>query len=239
MGELISKQEKEIIQLHEELQGLFKKSALLIFEIGKRLSDVKQLLNHGDFIPWIENNLPFNRITAWKFMKVYECFHAKRKIQLEDLSINEACVMAGVRKLLPAPESKAIPIGGKPPEMDLPKFATHGKPLSGLDLKTTRIAYHNTYIYVERRGNQPYPCNSMLLVQPPGLPTADWLELQKNLCIAYEIYFHKVEQAEKNGLVQPPQVTDMKHIIKHGKAARINSVIDVQPKKSASRKRSK
>lgn len=51
--------------------GRMKESALTI---GKRLSTVKDLLPHGQFLAWVEAEFPFSEQTARNFMNVYQRF---------------------------------------------------------------------------------------------------------------------------------------------------------------------
>ncbi len=63
----------------EQIQGLHKsiganlnnalQNAILIGEI---LFKKKEELKHGEFIPWIEKNLPFSRVTANKYLRLFE-----------------------------------------------------------------------------------------------------------------------------------------------------------------------
>ena len=39
-----------------------------IFRIGKELLKAKSELEHGQFLAMIESELPFGRLTAWRFM---------------------------------------------------------------------------------------------------------------------------------------------------------------------------
>ena len=51
----------EIGQLHNEIIGHLKTSLEKAIRIGELLSEQKDSLKHGEFIPWIKDNLPF----AW------------------------------------------------------------------------------------------------------------------------------------------------------------------------------
>jgi hypothetical protein len=41
-------------------------------EVGRLLTEAKGQLAHGEWIPWVEANLEFNRVQAWKYMRAYD-----------------------------------------------------------------------------------------------------------------------------------------------------------------------
>lgn len=43
-----------------------------IIEIGRRMCEAKEMLDHGEFLPWIEENTGYSRSTANNFMRLYE-----------------------------------------------------------------------------------------------------------------------------------------------------------------------
>jgi hypothetical protein len=53
-----------------EILILKEQTAQNIIEIGKRLIEVKENLQHGEFIKWLENKVDFSRCTANRFMKI-------------------------------------------------------------------------------------------------------------------------------------------------------------------------
>lgn len=53
-----------------EILILKDQTAQNIIEIGKRLIEVKENLQHGEFISWLENKVDFSRCTASRFMKI-------------------------------------------------------------------------------------------------------------------------------------------------------------------------
>lgn len=53
-----------------EILILKDQTAQNIIEIGKRLIEVKENLEHGQFLNWLENKVEFSRYTANRFMKI-------------------------------------------------------------------------------------------------------------------------------------------------------------------------
>jgi hypothetical protein len=91
-----------------ELQGMIYSSAQNMveyaIEIGQILIEVKASLEHGDFIPWVMANCDFNRMQAWRYMKLAEA-NVSHAIHFEGVtSIREA-----LKLLEPPKEPKQLP----------------------------------------------------------------------------------------------------------------------------------
>ena len=63
---------KKINDLHRDLCGIGKTALEKAIEIGQLLSSQKASMQHGEWLPWIENNLKFNRNTAANYIRVYD-----------------------------------------------------------------------------------------------------------------------------------------------------------------------
>ena len=61
-----------ITELHNRLQGLLRTSIETAMEIGRLLTDQKTELKHGAWLPWVEENLPFDERTAQRYMALSE-----------------------------------------------------------------------------------------------------------------------------------------------------------------------
>lgn len=66
--------ELEINTITKEIIQLKNQTAKNIIEIGKRLLIIKKLLNHGEFLQYLENRVDFTQRTAQRFIKVYSEF---------------------------------------------------------------------------------------------------------------------------------------------------------------------
>lgn len=62
----------EIRQLHVEFVALSSDGIRKAFRIGELLYDQKSRVRHGDWLEWINKNLPFNRVTAANYMRLFE-----------------------------------------------------------------------------------------------------------------------------------------------------------------------
>jgi len=78
MNEVVVSVKDEINRLHAEIEdmrarcnsvagGLLKKA----IEIGEMLTDKKNALKHGEWLPWLKENVRFDRMTACRYMNVY------------------------------------------------------------------------------------------------------------------------------------------------------------------------
>ena len=76
--ELVLNIAEAIIKKHLELAKQQLGSLEIAISIGEMLNEKKENLNHGEFTPWIQENLPFSLRTAQKYLKVFykrEEFH--------------------------------------------------------------------------------------------------------------------------------------------------------------------
>lgn len=69
MGEIAN-----LNQIVAEIKFFENQAVVSYWEIGKRLSQAKEQVGHGEWIPWIEENLNYTRRTASNLIKVYESY---------------------------------------------------------------------------------------------------------------------------------------------------------------------
>ena len=69
MGEIAN-----LNQIVAEIKFFENQAVVSYWEIGKRLSQAKEQVGHGEWIPWIEENLNYTRRTASSLIKVYESY---------------------------------------------------------------------------------------------------------------------------------------------------------------------
>lgn len=67
----LPEQEREISALHEKLVRSARTSLEDAMRIGELLCDVKETLDHGQWLPWVKG-LPFSRQTADNYRRVFE-----------------------------------------------------------------------------------------------------------------------------------------------------------------------
>ena len=63
---------KELNELHQQIDGKLRSTVQDAIRAGEILTNVKEKLAHGEFLPWIEKNCIFKRKTAVNYMRVYE-----------------------------------------------------------------------------------------------------------------------------------------------------------------------
>jgi Protein of unknown function (DUF3102) len=96
---------KEIKKLHGAIIHAAKTSLDSAIRIGGLLTAIKDKLEHGQWIPWIEKNLPFSERAAQNYLR---CFHEKDRLKNAtdaDLPLS----VSGALALLSAPETELVP----------------------------------------------------------------------------------------------------------------------------------
>lgn len=74
---------EEINQLHSEILAHARKSLDHAIRIGELLTLAKKTLKHGNWLSWIEDELPFSQPTAWRYM---QCFDQRDRLELFKLN---------------------------------------------------------------------------------------------------------------------------------------------------------
>jgi hypothetical protein len=88
---------QRIVALHNEVTSHLKMSLQKAIEVGELLTEQKQSLNHGDFTPWIKDNLPFTEKTAQNYMRLH-----RERDRLKTETVSD---LKSAYKLLSAPEN--------------------------------------------------------------------------------------------------------------------------------------
>ncbi len=87
----------EIARLHTEIGNSLKMTLEHAIRIGELLTAQKTELKHGEWLPWIENNLPFSKQTANRYMTAWD-----RRGELKLLTVSN---LTEAYKLLEAPKA--------------------------------------------------------------------------------------------------------------------------------------
>ena len=58
-----------------------------------------------------------------------------------------------------------------------------------------------------RRGYGRFPVANLRIPKPIGLPEIEWQDMKKNVCMAFEAYYAKIEMYENNGKIDAPEDT--------------------------------
>lgn len=109
---------EEIKRLHNEFEQLNGKSLEAAIRIGELLTQRKEALNHAEWLPWIEANLPFKRATATNYMNVYKNRSKLKLLNVGNLSSAHR-VLYGKNKPRPKKKGKGK---GDPPKGRQIKF---------------------------------------------------------------------------------------------------------------------
>jgi len=68
------KQKAALVDATRALRNRIERATQNIIEIGKRLTEVKEMLGHGKFLPWLEKEFGMSDQTAQNFMNVFKRF---------------------------------------------------------------------------------------------------------------------------------------------------------------------
>lgn len=75
---LLSEDKREfVLQKTDETQVLLKRTAENIILIGRNLQEVKGVLSHGMFLPWLQSEFDMSHQSAYRFMRVADKFADK------------------------------------------------------------------------------------------------------------------------------------------------------------------
>lgn len=194
----------EIVKLHEQLGGLVRKSVETVWRLGQLLTQAKGALDFGDFIPWIEENLPFARTTAFRYMKVYSRWPQGLP---EAMSLTEAYLESGVKRLTaPEPEEKIEP--ERPALIPARQFDTIFKstPLSDVDLQNYRVIVNETgQVWSIRRGVRELFPMAQFFPRPEPEAQEAVARFRYLLQSATENYLADIEKLEAEGVLNPPR----------------------------------
>ena len=72
MTTLMVSNTKELNDLHQQIEGKLRSTVQDAIRAGELLTQAKDSLPHGGFLPWIEKNCVFKRLTAERYMNLYE-----------------------------------------------------------------------------------------------------------------------------------------------------------------------
>lgn len=96
--ELLNKTEisraQEITQLHNEIACHLKISLTKAIRVGELLWQQKESKKHGEFIPWVQEHLPFTDRTARNYMRLY-----RERAKLKTENVSDLSVTGGYRML--------------------------------------------------------------------------------------------------------------------------------------------
>lgn len=206
---------EEIQWILGKLEENSKKTLAYIFETGKRLAAAKEMLDHGQFIPWLEQNFALTYRTANRYMRIYETYKDAPMELIQSKSIREAYIEAGIKKALPTSESEDGENHAAVLQT-LPAALTDRSQLvwlfrqptrSGVTLKKHRVQAVNGQVYIYRKDtNMASPALDLYLPRPAGLPEPAWQKAIDAYVVATELYLQTIEEFEERGIVNEEAV---------------------------------
>jgi hypothetical protein len=200
---------REVNALHKKFIASMKKSAMIAFEIGQLLYTIRR--NADASLPWIQfvkENFDFSYNTANNYIRTFEFFKEDPKL-LEDKGKTEAYALAGLAGVKAEKDGEEKPsrikfAGDEQPEFDYDIEALFAEPcISRAKLKNYRVeSFHETNrLWLISKSGAHIPVVQLYTTPPQGLPDIEQKELLKNVQIAIEKYYERIEQYEEKGIV--------------------------------------
>ncbi|GBF52088.1 hypothetical protein LPTSP4_36260 [Leptospira ryugenii] len=84
-----------IINLHESVIGGMKNVLQNAMALGEELHKIKENIGHGNWIPWIEKNLPFSERSARNYISIYKNRDSLNRQPIADLKSAIKFISAG------------------------------------------------------------------------------------------------------------------------------------------------
>ena len=135
-GKLASTRPRTIEAVTEEILDIKQRVAEDFMELGQRLCEAKELLPHGEWLPWLEQRVQFSERTAQKFMQLAREYESNPKLA-SDLGSEKAFALLA----LPREEREEIAQHGA---------TVDGKTKAASDLTTREVRQ----IVAERGGKE-------------------------------------------------------------------------------------
>jgi modification methylase len=93
-SELDTETSSVVQQRTDEIRALMRRTAADIIAIGRKLSEVKARLGHGQFLAWLEAEFGWHRGTANRFMHVADAFSAVEMSQIATFAASALYLLA-------------------------------------------------------------------------------------------------------------------------------------------------
>ncbi|MGF7110515.1 hypothetical protein [Treponema pedis] len=196
---------EQIYKEHNLFLAAMTKAAHSAFVIGSLLLKLREKDPAMHWKDIVKDLFPFSEHTANNYLRVYLTFKDNPQA-LENLSKTEAYMQSGV-KCLCAPKDKPIP-GRLQTATDEEELAFDIEQLfktpcvSKVKLENYRIETvgKSGRIWMIDRSGVSMPVAQLYATPPQGFPETEHKELFRNVQIALELYFEKIEKYEKMGI---------------------------------------
>lgn len=93
-----------IKRLHCEVASYYLIALAKAVEIGQLLTGQKEEMKHGEFMPWIEKNMPFSTATARNYMKLWRNRELLKMLNVSNLKAAYTITKGAGPTIIPYPE---------------------------------------------------------------------------------------------------------------------------------------
>ena len=83
-----------VVAITGEINTYKEQAAMSIWEIGKRLSEAKDLLRHGQWLPWLTRFVDFSERQAQRYIKIFAAY--SKSDTVSDLGLKKALILAAL-----------------------------------------------------------------------------------------------------------------------------------------------
>ncbi len=198
---------EEINKLHYKMFLTLKKGALIAFKMGELLFHIKHFRDQS--IPWpefVSSHFSFSIHSARNYMRMHEVFEGREK-ELIGLTQTDAYILGGIKKILPPEKDK--------PEIERSECTLEEelaydiesifaqRPVSKCKLKNYRIEPmgDKKRLWLFDRNGRSIPVAQLYTTEPQGMPESERKELLRNVQIALENFYSRIEEYEARGIV--------------------------------------
>ena len=108
----ITEPAKEIRKLHDQIVAVGRKTLGLALRIGELLTEERNKKTHGQWLPWLKENIPFSDRTAQNYLRLWGNRELLKNERISDL--------AGAYKLLEQGKIKKKTVDKFPPKKPAP-----------------------------------------------------------------------------------------------------------------------
>ena len=85
---------ERVVTITGEINIYKEQAAMSIWEIGKRLCEAKELLEHGQWLPWLSQFIEISERSAQNFMSIYREY--PKSATVADLGVRKALILKGL-----------------------------------------------------------------------------------------------------------------------------------------------
>jgi hypothetical protein len=153
-------------------------------EIGQLLVEQKEKLKHGEFMPWIEKNMPFSTATARNYMKLWRNRETLKMLNVSNLKMAYKVTQGSGPVMMPCPQ---------------------------LDSPFASVRYPDPFSHCDDEQKRKWLAEWILHVQDGIHPEHAWGAMEWTVArYTFDEYFDETKGAKYFGTKKPPKEVNIK-----------------------------